>query len=321
MRSTANRWGQTLVVFESCPSHDMARPFPHLVLFFFAGGPQFGELALCHPSSGSTMRAYSTLILSLDCKREFVILYLYPIWDGDFIRAAKRGTLRSSRPFLRFWVDNLSGCNKTILSSPVSGSGSIFLSGLQQESLQSSLPVSGSVSAFLPGVQKENLQSSLYLSSGRGLVFNGVATKRIRHPLYPGVDILSGLRIREFAILSSFLRVGKERLTGLQTREFAILSSFLRVWMESLAGSDSFSGLDREFAILSSFSSKSHINPDVQGQASRIRLDSRDHRGDREVIVQSDILSWLCTSSLALAGGLFVRWGFLRLGKADSYHR
>lgn len=259
-----------------------------------------------HPFSGLQTRICDTLPLS-DLGWRF-----YP--------GCQTGTLRSSRPFLRFWVDN-SGCNKTILSSPVSGSGSIFLSGLQQESLQSSLPVSGSVSAFLPGVQKENLQSSLYLSSGRGLVFTGVATKRIRHPLYPGVDVLSGLRIREFAILSSFLRVGKERLTGLQTREFAILSSFLRVWMESLAGSDSFSGLDREFAILSSFSSKSHINPDVQGQASRIRLDSRDRRGDREVIVQSDILSWLCTSSLALAGGLFVRWGFLRLGKADSYHR
>lgn len=290
-------------------------------IFFFAGGPQFGELALCHPSSGSTMRAYSTLILSLDCKREFVILYLYPIWDVDFIRAAKRGPCDPLDPFSGFGSIIYRVVTKRSSLHPSPGRGRYFYPGCNKESLQSSLPVSGSVSAFLPGVQKENLQSSLYLSSGRDLVFTGVATKRIRHPLYPGVDILSGLRIRESAILSSFLRVGKERLTGLQTREFAILSSFLRVWMERLAGSDSFSGLDREFAILSSFSSKSHINPDVQGQASRIRLDSRDRRGDREVIVKSDILSWLCTSSLALAGRLFVRWGFLRLGKADSYHR
>lgn len=141
-----------------------------------------------HPFSGLQTRICDTLPLSdLGCR-------FYP--------GCQTGTLRSSRPFLRFWVDNLSGCNKKIISSPVSGSGSIFLSGLQQREFAIlstclrvgvcfftggakrefailSLPVFGSRSCFYRGCNKENSPSSLPW----GRYFIRAANKGIRNPL------------------------------------------------------------------------------------------------------------------------------------------
>lgn len=209
MRSTANGWSQALFVFESCPSHDMARPFPYLDLFFRGRAsirrvgpmPSFlrvdnESLQHTHPFSGLQTRICDTLPLSdLGCR-------FYP--------GCQTGTLRSSRPFLRFWVDNLSGCNKTILSSPVSGSGSIFLIR----------------------VATKRVCNPLYLSPGRCLLFYRGCQKRICDPL------------------STCLRVEILFLPGLQQREFAILSTLGSIFYPGCEQGNSqsshpFSGLGR----------------------------------------------------------------------------